>query len=543
MSDWNPMILPQLIAQWTEKAPDRDVLTFVDIDKEGRFRDVTRTYRQLWDNGQRVAQALQEAGMGQGDRFAIIMQNHAEFVDAMVGSGIANTNFVPIDPRTQGSKLKFMLDFAECRGALVADYILPQLQAVLPELEQLEWVWVVPTSDDFSMPADLPGGRDLREVLAAPVPDLPILAQDETDPMQMLYTSGTTGDPKAIVAPYARFGAIASLDGAIGLREDDRPYSGLSLTHANAQLITLGNVLMMGLRGVFSRKFTKSRLWDICRHYGCTQFNLLGGMTTAIYSEPEKPDDADNPVRYVLSAGMPPAIWEKFSKRFGVDIFEFYGTAEGGVSMNPPGEGPIGSMGKPPAALEAKILDEEDNECPPGVQGELVFRNADGSGCPQVQYYKKPEASAKKTRGGWFRTGDICHMDEDGWLYFDYRDGDAIRHNGDFVNPTFVEKEVAEYPDVDDVFVYGVDAASGVPGERDVVAAVVPRDRGRFDPQALYAHCYERLERNFVPSYIQVMDEIPKTASEKPMKRFCAEALKNDPDSVFTDESRTSKRA
>lgn len=542
MSDWNLMILPQLIAHWTEKAPERDVLTFVDFDKQGNFQDRKRTYQELWDNGQRVAQALQDAGMEQGDRFAIVMQNHPEFVDAMVGSGIANTNFVPVDPRTQGRKLHFMLDFAECRGAFVADYVMPELIKVLPDLQQLEWVWVVPTGGEFSLPSELPNARDFRDILAAPVPDLPILAQDETDPMQMLYTSGTTGDPKAIVAPYARFGAIASLDGAIGLREDDRPYTGLSLTHANAQLITMGNVLMMGLRGVISRKFTKSRLWDICRHYGCTQFNLLGGMTTAIYSEPEKPDDADNPVRYVLSAGMPPSIWENFAKRFDLDIFEFYGTAEGGVSMNPPGEGPIGSMGKPPSTLIAKIFDEEDNECPPGIQGELVFRNADG-GCPQVQYYKKPEASEKKMRGGWFRTGDICHMDEDGWLYFDYRAGDAIRHNGDFIDPAQVEKEMAEHADVDDVFVYGIEAESGVPGERDVVAAVVPRDRSQFDPQDVYAHCYERLERNFVPSYIQVMDEIPKTASEKPMKRFCEEALKNDPDSVFTDAGRTSKRA
>ena len=134
--------------------------------------------------------------------------------------------------------------------------------------------------------------------------------------MQMLYTSGTTGDPKAILSPYARFGFVASLGEVLGLNASDRPYTGLSLTHANAQLITLGATLFMGLRGVISRKFTKSRLWDITRHYGCTMFNLLGGMTTAIYSEPEKPNDADNPVRYVLSAGMPAAIWDKFQKRF-----------------------------------------------------------------------------------------------------------------------------------------------------------------------------------------------------------------------------------
>ncbi len=130
--------------------------------------------------------------------------------------------------------------------------------------------------------------------------------------MQMLFTSGTTGDPKAILANYLRFHAVGHDRPAARLDRADRLYTGLSLTHANAQLITLGNVLTLGARGVISRRFTKSRLWDICRRYGCTTFNLLGGMTTAVYSEPPRADDADNPVRMVLSAGMPAAIWAGF---------------------------------------------------------------------------------------------------------------------------------------------------------------------------------------------------------------------------------------
>ncbi len=130
---------------------------------------------------------------------------------------------------------------------------------------------------------------------------------------------------------------MASIGPLIGWTAADRPYTGLSLTHANAQLITLGNILKMGLRGVISLRFTKSRLWDICRHYGCTTFNLLGGMTTAVYSEAPRADDGDNPVRFVLSAGMPAAIWENFARRFNVAIFEFYGAAEGGMIFNPPG--------------------------------------------------------------------------------------------------------------------------------------------------------------------------------------------------------------
>jgi len=532
MGDSDQLILARMIEDWRGRDPDRRVLTFVEIGSDGQFLDDSRTYHQLWCNGQCVATALIEAGMEKGDRFAIMMQNHPEFVDAMVGSSIAGTILVPIDPRTRGRKLRYMLEFAECSGIVVADYALNHLAEVIDDLPHLRWIWVLGVNR-LSIPELHRQTRDFADLMAAPVTDQAIRPEDPTEPMQMLYTSGTTGDPKAILASYARFGNVASLGPSIGLREDDRPYSGLSLTHANAQLITLGNVLKMGLEGTFSRKFTKSRLWEITRKYNCTTFNLLGGMTTAIYSEPERPDDANNPVRYVLSAGMPAAIWEKFSRRFGVDIFEFYATAEGGLSMNPPGVGPVGSIGKPPPGMVARVVDEQDRECPPGVQGELVFRNADGS-CPPVAYYKNPEASEAKTQGGWFRSGDIGHSDEDGWLYFDYRDGDAIRCNGDFINPAYIEKELAEHPDVDDVFAFGIQAASGVPGECDVVAAIVLSENASVAPRQLFSWASCHLERNSVPRFIQVLEEIPKTASEKPMKRFCQQYFHDRPDDVYT---------
>jgi crotonobetaine/carnitine-CoA ligase len=297
-------------------------------------------------------------------------------------------------------------------------------------------------------------------------------------------------------------------------------------------MITLAPSLAMKLGAVFSRKFTKSRLWDVCREHGCTVFNLLGGMATAIYSEPAKPNDADNPVRFVISAGMPAALWEPFEKRFGVQIVECYGAVEGGLAINPIGVGPVGSFGKPPPVLEMRIVDERGEECPPGAVGELICRPTTGERA-EVEYFRNEEASRKKTEGGWLRTGDMCHRDAEGWLYFDFRKGGAIRHNGDFVNPGFVEKVVAEHPQVDDVFVYGVPAASGAPGERDVVAAVVPVDRRRFDPASVFATCVRGLEANFVPSYLQVVDEIPKTASEKPQERFLLERFAPDADGVY----------
>jgi len=525
------MILANLIAARKEQWPDRDILTFVTVEPDGSFAEETRTYVQLWENGQRVAAGLDGEDMQFGDAFGVITLNHPEFVDVMVGSSIAGTIFVPVDPRTKGKKLAFMLEHAGCRGAVIGDYALPQLLDVLDQCPTLEWIWVLGE-------ADAAAGTRLRirqvaDVLAGDAPDMAIRVTDPELPMQMLYTSGTTGDPKAILSPYARFGMVASLGDALAMREGDRPYTGLSLTHANAQLITLGTVLFTGYPGVFSRKFTKSRLWDIARHYGCTMFNLLGGMTTAIYSEPLKPDDADNPVRYVLSAGMPAALWEKFESRYGLEVYEFYGAAEGGLTLNPPGSSPIGSIGKPPPTAEGRVVDEKGNDCAPGEPGEIIFRNADGS-CPPVSYFKNPEASEKKTEGGWLRMGDIGYRDADGHYYFLYRKGGGIRHNGDFVNPAFVEKELAEHPAIDDVFVYGVPSANGVPGEKDVVAAIVAADPAGFDPGAVFEACREHLESNFVPSYLHVVPEIPKTASEKPQERFLLEDFDPESSNVYT---------
>ena len=132
------------------------------------------------------------------------------------------------------------------------------------------------------------------------------------------------------------------------------------------------------------------------------------------------------------------------------------------------------------------------------MPGELCSRPASGESA-QVEYHGNPEASRNKTRGGWLRSGDIGHRDEEGWLFFDYRKGGGIRRSGDFVNPGFVEKVIAEHPDVSDVCVYGVPAKSGAPGEKDVV-----------------------------------LDEIPKTPSEKPIERFLIERFAPDAEGVYT---------
>lgn len=534
-----PLTLAGVVEQWATTRPDFEVLR---IEGAGVRSDETRTYAELFEHGRQLAAGLHRLGVRRGEMVGTLLANHVELVDLMVAGGLLGCVLVPIDPRTKGDRLRYMLAAAHCRCVVAADYALPELARVRDEVAGLQWVLALPTDEVRATSAQLhaAGAHPYGEVAGEPG-GAEFDGPGPDDPMELIYTSGTTGDPKGIVLTHRRYVETSRLTPALfGFRPDERLYSGLSLTHANAQVITLGTSLVNSIPCVLSRRFSKSRLWDITRRYGCTSFTLLGGMTTALYAEPRRPDDADNPVRSVISAGMPAAIWNEFRKRFGVELYEFYGAAEGGLTGNPPGAGPVGSIGRPIPSLVHRIVDEAGRDVQPDADGsrvgELLFRHRDGSPFV-VEYYGQPDASAKKCAGGWLHMGDVVREDRDGWLYFLYRKGSGIRRNGDFVDPASIEKVIAELPEVDDVYVYGIPSANGVPGEKDVVAAVVPRDPdlASFDVQSVFRACRAGLAANFVPGYVQVLHAIPKTASEKPQDRFLLEAFSNDPGAVHTE--------
>lgn len=510
----NQAIASHLVEIRAEEMPDREIFVF----ERGEHGDDVLTYKDLYENSNKIARLLLDRGIGNGDVFAVFMRNYPEFAYCTLAGTTIGAIMVPIDPRSRGDRLKFLLTNSNAKAVIASSECLGQMEEVVRDLPNLKFVSIAYQRDQ-SVPVSS-AFHALNETLdnnSWQIVDQQVM--DVRHPMQIIYTSGTTGDPKGVTIRNNRLGVFNILTKLCWkYTKTDCLYNGLSLTHGNAQAVTFFPALNMGIKAVFSPRFTKSRIWDICRKYGCTTFSLLGGMMAGIYNESEKPDDADNPVKMVLSAGTPVAIWETFEKRFGVKILEWYGAVEGGFAFKPPGQGPIGSFGKPVAGvMEFKVVDENDNEVPAGQTGELISRMIRGE--TKVDYLGLPDASQEKTKGGWLRSGDMVHKDEKGWYFFDYRKGTELRRAGDFIQPDYVEAVLGKHPAVSEVCVYGIPAASGAPGESDLVAALSPFEGMQIDPASVYDLCKKELEPNYIPSYLQLVADIPKSISEKALDR------------------------
>ncbi len=261
-------------------------------------------------------------------------------------------------------------------------------------------------------------------------------------------------------------------------------------------------------------RFSASRFWDEVRRYGATTFNGLGAVMPILMKQPERPDDLDNPVRFVLSAGCPADIWRDFEERFGVRIYEGYGAVDGGsVVIANLGTAPTGSMGKPIGG-KCRVIDERGMDVPPGQPGELIYYVGRGKG--GVEYYRNEEATSGKVRDGWLYTGDLVWRDEEGYLYFVGRITESMRVKGENVSAMEVEQAVLKHPDVLECAVYAVPSELA---EDEIMAAVVPVEGRTLDPMELRRSLEGELARFALPRYWRVLPELPKTETHRVIKR------------------------
>jgi crotonobetaine/carnitine-CoA ligase len=454
----------------------------------------------------RAANGLAKQGARPGDGVAILMTNCPEYLYLFYGMPRGGFYSVPINVALKGDGLKYILTNSDVKYLVVDDTLYPKVTELGGSVGAIEKVFVHRTTD-AALP---PGTLDLVELLDAS-PDRPDYAADPEALAYLMYTSGTTGFPKGTVnraggGNVQGFLALSSFT----VQPDDVLYTCLPLFHANALILTAGFSMCGSVPFGLEKRFSASKFWEPIRRYGATQFNGLGAMIPILMKQPEKPDDADNPVRLVNSAACPANLWKPFEERFGVTIWEAYGAVDGGgVMIFNFGTAPVGSVGKPAPGTEWKLADDDGNEVPQGEIGELITK-VTGERSRAVEYYKNPEASADRVRGEWLHSGDLFYADEEGNLYFVDRKTDSMRRRGENISSWEVENIIEKHPDVAECAAFGVPSELG---EDDVMVWIKTVKGSDLDLEELMKHCVENMAYFMVPRYVDVVDDIPRTGT------------------------------
>jgi len=484
-----------------------------------RVRGAAFTYRQMSENANRAAHLFRSLGAGPGGSLAIMMRNSARWLDAFFGAQRLGMAAVPVNTALRADQLAHILNHSEAGFLCIDQDLLPFYGKARAGLRKPPVLLVNPGGSGPLRAAGNRASLDRAYAPGAPA-DRPPERPREGDPCLLLYTSGTTGMPKGVPTRYGRTNIrMMQVMSRVLLRPDDVYFTCLPLFHANALLLTMTTAMAADAQMALVEKFSASRFWADVVASGATVFNSIGAMIPILMKQPVRPEERQHRVRYVLSAACPADMWEPFQKRFGIRIVEAYGAVDGGgfVVINY-GNAPAGSLGKPLGG-KYRLVDEHMNDVPAGQPGELIFRVANPQAAP-MEYYKDREATSGKVRDGWLHTGDRVYADAKGFLYFVGRKTESLRRRGENISAYEVEQAILQHPAVLECAVYAVPSELG---EDDVMAAVVPVEGETLDADALAAFLQDRLARFAIPRYYRFLSELPKTETQRVIKRVLAE--------------------
>ncbi|MFZ9017279.1 MAG: AMP-binding protein [Ilumatobacteraceae bacterium] len=481
--------IPELLADRAQTHPDRPFLRFAD-------GDITFAELAAWSGG--LAEHFRSLGIGRGDLVPVMMPNRAEFVAAWFALAELGAVTTMINTAMRGPALAHALALSGS-GIAVVDPMFTDT----PELEPFRLV-------------DLPDRLDLDRSPASRA-----VAVHPHDPAMIMFTSGTTGRSKGCVLSHRYAVRQAELMVEhLELRPDDVLYCPFPLFHLDGSVLTVMPALVLGTTAAIGERFSATGFWPEIRRFDATVFDFMGATLTMLHKAPTRADDADNPAR--LAWGVPvPEFADEFETRFGLRLVELYGSTDAGLPIYQPLDEPRrpGSCGRAIPSYDVRIVDEDDRPVDVGAVGEMVIRPNEPSIMSQG-YFGAPDATVAANRNLWFHTGDLARQDEDGWFYYVGRSTDSIRRRGENISAFEVEEVVKLHPDVLDAAAYGV--ASELT-EQDVMVAVVPRSPGRLDPHELVEFCRSRMARHMLPRYVEVVDALPRTPTEKVEKRLLAE--------------------
>jgi fatty-acyl-CoA synthase len=482
-----------------------------EVDERGvYFEDSFTSWRDHIRHGATVAAALRaRLDPRRPPHVGVLLQNTPFFSAVLVAAALSGIVPVGLNPIRRGGALARDISHADCQVVL-AD------SASAAGLEGIDHINV----DSLQWAAEL-----------AVHTDAPVIAQSAKpiDPFMLIYTSGTSGDPKAVICSHGKV-AIAgvTMTERFSLGPHDVCYVSMPLFHSNAVLV--GWSVALACRGsmVLRRKFSASQFIPDVRRYGATYANYVGRPLSYVLATPERPDDAENPLKAVYGNEGAPGDIERFAQRFNTVVVDGFGSTEGGVAISRTPDTPPGALGPLPEGVD--IVDPDTGEpCPPGVTGELV----NISGTSRFEgYYNDPEADAERMAGGVYHSGDLAYRDERGYAYFAGRLGDWMRVDGENLGAAPIERVLLRHPDVVEAAVYGIPAPDI--GDQ-VMAALMLVDDAKFDVDAFrdFLGAQSDLGPKQWPSYVRISSALPRTETFKVIKRQLAAQGLDCPDPVF----------
>lgn len=512
--------LISLLVQRVREDPDAPMVTFT--------HGVAYSRGEVLGGALRTAEELRAAGIGPGDRVAMMADNRIEFVWCLFACAHLGAALVPINTALRGDLLRHILALTEPALAFAATEFLPQLTAV--DVVAAGTVPVRELADGTPVSPGPPAG---------PVPPSSTTGSDIA---AIMFTSGTTGRSKGVgwthqMALYDAYGSAVVMD----YRPGDVIYTCLPLFHITALCTSLLGSLLAGGSVVISPRFSASRFWQDVVSCGATVTNMMGSMIAILWRLPTSPLERQHKLRISLVIPAPTGYYDEFEERFGLTITQLYGSTDMSIPIGMPyGARRPGSCGKVLEGWEIRIADSNDFPVADGEIGELLIRPRRPF-VGQLGYWRMPEETVQAWRNLWFHTGDLFRCDEEGWLFYAGRNKDAIRKSGENVSAFEVELAVMAFPDVLEAAVFGVPSELG---EEEVAVVVVPHKRRQVDLAEMRAFLEERLPLFAVPRFAAVRDELPKTETQKIKKeQLRTEAVTADMiDLGSTNASRAGRR-
>jgi fatty-acyl-CoA synthase len=464
------------------------------------FEDRTWTWAEVvGEAAGRTAWLRSQLDPARPPHVGALLENTPEDLFLLAGAALGGITVVGINPTRRGAELARDITHTDC-------------QLVLTEPSQAHLL------DDL----DLGGApvHDVERLTHGPAP-LPDLEPTPETLFLLLFTSGSTGAPKAVRMSQGRAGRAAA---RVPFSADEVIYSAMPLFHGNALNAAVFPALGSGCTLVLRRRFSASGFLPDVRRYRCTFFNTVGRAIAHINATPPQPDDAVHPLKWVLGPETSDADKQAFSARFGIPVFEGYGSTENAIILDPAPKARPGALGRAPKGVDVAVLDPSGRECAvadfdeagrllnaDAAIGELVGR---GAGARFEGYYGNDEAEAERLRDGDYWSGDLAYRDDEGVFYFAGRAGDWLRVDSENFAAAPVERILNRWPGASGTAVYPVpDSRTG----DQVMAALEVADPSAFDPEAFatWLDAQPDLGTKWAPRYLRLVTALPATGTDK----------------------------